>query len=470
MITKVILGGPGTGKTYRLLQVLKEELALVPAEQIAYVSYTRQGTYQGVSLAKEEFDLTEDACRYFRTLHSIAFRHLKATTNDMMSAKDYAFFSEKLGVENWQEYLKFEELQRNNAEVAALIYNEEGLDAYTAQYISLNYKKYKEYYKKKDFSDLLEHIVDNHVTLPVSVAIIDEAQDLTTLQWKAVRMLFKDVDRLYIAGDPNQAIYDWAGADYKYFMKMSSDSVEVLETTYRLPRKIWELGKKLHAMIDESTPYPNKCVKEEGVLRELGTLEHLVIDKRETYLFIARAQCYLLDIEEALQEQGILYTNTEGECSVKKKYLKIVEAWFTYKKTRVLTDEILHALAPTFGENVVRTIRRKTAQEFDFTFLDTMKTDDKEYLFQVGLREGYTANSRAIRITTMHKVKGAEADNVYVLLDATRKTMLRFQDEPDAELRVLYVALTRAKHRLFIVRSSSKYSYPIMEIGQGSIG
>ena len=53
----MIYGGPGTGKTHALLEELAIRLKDVPANQIAYVSYTRQGTYQGVDLAKEQFDL-----------------------------------------------------------------------------------------------------------------------------------------------------------------------------------------------------------------------------------------------------------------------------------------------------------------------------------------------------------------------------------------------------------------------------
>ena len=46
--------------------------------------------------------------------------------------------------------------------------------------------------------------------------MVDEAQDLTPLQWDMVVKIAKNVDRVYIAGDDDQAIYEWNGADVRF--------------------------------------------------------------------------------------------------------------------------------------------------------------------------------------------------------------------------------------------------------------
>jgi superfamily I DNA/RNA helicase len=66
-----------------------------------------------------------------------------------------------------------------------------------------------------------------------------------------------------------------------------------------------------------------------------------------------------------------------------------------------------------------------------------------------------------IFVGTIHSVKGAEADNVVVLLDVTRSVMLNIDKHPDTENRVFYVAFTRAKKNLILVNSNSKYSYKL---------
>lgn len=47
--------------------------------------------------------------------------------------------------------------------------------------------------------------------------MVDEAQDLTPLQWDMVVKIAKSVWRVYIAGDDDQAIYEWNGAEVEYF-------------------------------------------------------------------------------------------------------------------------------------------------------------------------------------------------------------------------------------------------------------
>jgi superfamily I DNA/RNA helicase len=62
-------------------------------------------------------------------------------------------------------------------------------------------------------------------------------------------------------------------------------------------------------------------------------------------------------------------------------------------------------------------------------------------------------------INTIHGVKGGEADNVVIKLDFTKSVRENFENNPDSELRCLYVACTRAKKNLHIVFSNSKNGY-----------
>ena len=58
-----------------------------------------------------------------------------------------------------------------------------------------------------------------------------------------------------------------------------------------------------------------------------------------------------------------------------------------------------------------------------------------------------------VLVSTMQAVKGAEAQNVGVLLDATRRTKRNVFEDIDDELRCLYVAVTRAKRNLYLIDS-----------------
>jgi superfamily I DNA/RNA helicase len=65
-------------------------------------------------------------------------------------------------------------------------------------------------------------------------------------------------------------------------------------------------------------------------------------------------------------------------------------------------------------------------------------------------RAGLTSEPR-IRLSTIHGVKGAEADHVYLLTAMSRMVQQSLETEPDSERRVWYVGVTRAKQSLTLV-------------------
>jgi DNA replication protein DnaC len=47
MKKRTIYGPPGTGKTTYLMSLIMEDLKTIKPNRIAFVSYTKQGTYEG---------------------------------------------------------------------------------------------------------------------------------------------------------------------------------------------------------------------------------------------------------------------------------------------------------------------------------------------------------------------------------------------------------------------------------------
>jgi superfamily I DNA/RNA helicase len=64
-----------------------------------------------------------------------------------------------------------------------------------------------------------------------------------------------------------------------------------------------------------------------------------------------------------------------------------------------------------------------------------------------------------IRVSTIHRAKGGEADNVAILMDST-KACVESEDQ-DAERRVWYVGMTRAKKELHIILKSGRYGFDL---------
>ena len=66
-----------------------------------------------------------------------------------------------------------------------------------------------------------------------------------------------------------------------------------------------------------------------------------------------------------------------------------------------------------------------------------------------------------IELSTIHKAKGREANNVVVLLDQTGNIKDAAALDPDNEHRNWYVAVTRAKQRLYCIMPSSVHGYEL---------
>ena len=56
-------------------------------------------------------------------------------------------------------------------------------------------------------------------------------------------------------------------------------------------------------------------------------------------------------------------------------------------------------------------------------------------------------------------MKGGEADNIMLLTDIAPRTYREMHATPDDELRVFYVAVTRAKENLHIVQPQTNMAF-----------
>jgi hypothetical protein len=223
MSVKKVFGPPGAGKTTYLLSVVEQELAAdVHPTQIGYFAFTRKAATEARDRAIQKFPaLNQDLdFPWFRTLHSLAYRCLGITGKDMMGPEHYAEFAKEagieLGIEQGEEEfaIKANHPILNEVNIARIKgkdlrqhYNESRMtiEWHHFEYVDRAYRHYKASRGLLDFTDLLERIVEEPERLPsLEMTIIDEAQDLSRLQWRLVEALSERSKRMYIAGDDDQ--------------------------------------------------------------------------------------------------------------------------------------------------------------------------------------------------------------------------------------------------------------------------
>lgn len=451
-----IYGAPGTGKTTFLLNKLEDILKTYPPEEVAFVSFTRKGSYEGRERALSKFNLKEQNTHFFKTLHSLAFNTLGLNKYCMMDKKDYKEFSEKLGMNfvgyytedfkhNDDMYLYLDQLIRNNPVNSKNWLK--NIDYNKLNFIIKHYTNFKKIKRLYDFTDIIEMFVNTCKPLPVRIAIVDEAQDLTSLQWKMVFKAFANVDVLYIAGDDDQAIYEWSGADVEAFLTTHDDNVNILKETYRLPNNVLTMSGKIANKIHKRISKDLKPIKTtNGVIKYITSLEELEIDNIQSWLMLSRNNCFLNDYKTFLHKQGLLY-NYKGEPSFKKTDFNIIQDYQTFKKTGGISSMLKLNLKQGFDKN---------KEWYDNLNWPLEKIGYYRDLIKNGVHK--TEPKININVNTIHTVKGGEADNVVIIEDVNGAVYDNLKRNADSELRTFYVAVTRTKQNLYILQSrTNKY-------------
>src|SRR5208282_1774467 len=120
----------------------------------------------------------------------------------------------------------------------ALQYVTNEIDYKYAVWLTKAYHQWKKQNNFLDYTDLLTEYNEYGKPLDIDTIFVDEAQDLSSLQWDAVLRLGEKATQWYVAGDDDQAIFHWAGADAHAFQDFKVDDTHVLSQSYRLPRQV----------------------------------------------------------------------------------------------------------------------------------------------------------------------------------------------------------------------------------------
>jgi DNA helicase-2/ATP-dependent DNA helicase PcrA len=494
---RTIFGPPGTGKTTRLLGIMEEELARgVEPGRLAYLSFTTAARREAVTRATERFSLKETELPFFRTLHSIAYRALGMRHRAMIkSTRDLSDFSRLFGMEFTVRQAGEDALtgdmygQRQGDRLLALdhyrrhrrLTPEEAFrqwpefdNWWAVKRFVDGYAAWKTVKEMFDFTDLLERA---HEPLPVDVVIVDEAQDLSDLQWVVLDAFARRAARVYVAGDDDQAIYTWAGASPEAFVQRShAGAVEVLGKSYRLPQAVFELAQSLVLPIHDRQPKEWSPREEKGRVQSVMDVDQVEFGQDGTYLVLYRNHYLAGEMETRLRQAGLPYAKQDHPAPGAEWGAAIVY-WERLRKGQTLTQgqalEVYGAMALgsqlergakalleesdeatfTLGILVERYGLRANPEDPWFLALGKISDEEGQYLRQVLRHFGAKALTEQprIRLSTIHAAKGAEADHVVLLSGMSRKVMESIEKNPDAERRVFYVGATRAKHTLTVV-------------------
>ena len=473
---QIILGPPGTGKTTSLLNIVEDALSRgIPPERIAYLAFTRKAAYEAQERAMAQFGFEEGRFPYFRTLHSLAFRELGMQRDEVMTDSHYRKFGKAMGIEFRGIYdeniglhtgdglgdkcSRIESLARmglRNIEDQMAITNINDLSTHAVKQYHSALVAYKKDNGVYDFTDMLEKY---NSQLPVDICIFDEAQDLSSAQYKMAILAASLASEVYIAGDDDQAIFGWAGADVDKFLNLKGQKT-TLPNSHRIPKKVHSLANDVVRRIKNRYPKKWAPKKQEGDVIYVTNEQDIDFSESGSWILLSRSKYLLYRLKQSVRQQGFAYT-INNRSSLESEETRAIIAWESLRKGKSISQHeaknLVNFLA--FNPDLIKQDSYMmadlglpdAAKDYDWmTMLKGIAPDEREYLRSC-MRNGEKFSDKPrITISTIHQSKGGEADNLVLLTDMGKLSWENLGS--DEENRVWYVALTRAKENLYLIQ------------------
>jgi superfamily I DNA/RNA helicase len=294
--------------------------------------------------------------------------------------------------------------------------------------------------------------------LPVKVPqkhilIIDEFQDTNAAMLGLYVKAVADGGRLIVFGDERQAIMGFGGSDTEAWgrFKARFNPLELpLTTCYRCPTSHLNLARAIVPSIRPRTNAP------EGIY-EIVSPDDLVAKLKPRDLVISRYTAPLvklsMDLVQANKQvkiRGIeIGENLSGIVkSAKPDFNNFIEDLANYQKRRL--TKLSGDNAEVFNDKISAVIH----------FWNTYKDDVASiqgFIDRLNLTFANTFDTDSIILSTVHKAKGSEAKNVFILECNKLPSLGAKGWQNEQEINLQYVALTRAKEGLYLVPESPEY-------------
>jgi len=546
-----IAGPPGTGKTTYLVKKYYEALSTYQPADIIVISHTNTAAdhIRGKILEIKSMNnyLQETGInvldivqankktleRNVSTIHKYCKDQLLGAT--VFEINDYDVLKQKYPIFNdWTKnikfnyttrlfkshpFFKFVSFARDNGKELTKYYRElsyEDRELYKYSITELNEMNnlYTEYKTNSlinggrssilDFQDMVEKFCELRKDPIIKVLIIDEAQDSSCIQRRAEEKMSRNSELFYKAGDPDQTIFEFAGADpHAFHLEFAHPEVE-LKIGYRCPRLINEWCREIIKPIWLKYEYTrtwspmrelDKDGKPTGPIVEgeifnlmsltqdpnLHELSNRLLNTKETFIFTYRGgepenlidfliknnmpmgflsdkiKCFSYpkkEIEVQRMYLNFCFGKEELPLSKIKKIIKSMDPGYYQPGFKIEHLEELekkkYTLDYCIDSGFLSPVIKKTSDFQNITAQSDLKI--KNYVRNI-VNNNRDLQDIRVFVANIHTIKGMEFDNVVLDLKINRE-----ERTMDDKRRIKFVAGSRAKKTLWTIKSKGQLS------------
>jgi len=501
----IIPGPPGTGKTYHLTNhYLRKELEeyKTSPKKIAYITFSNAAADEArkrIANMFPKFDIKKDF-QYASTMHTLGTRQLNIDTNiqllkdDKWNAfKNFSQICRDMSFESYvndsgisqykNDHMKIIEYSRAKkisiTDAAIELDKHHSVDIWLTEQIDADLKSYKEQTGMIEFSDMIKQFIEKDKCPPLSAVFLDEAQDLNPLQWEMFNYIESKCERSYIAGDDDQTIYTFQGADENIFINLKGEMDPRIESR-RVPRAVHKVALSILDNIE------NRMIKawlprdSEGAVYWNQSIENLNLSSGN-WMIIARTNKMLYPIRDYLTSLNLRFDSKINDL-LPNSLLEAYRIWIRLNEGATVGSDEAKKIYKylTVKDNLVKHgyASGKSLDAVDYVDIDDLMMDhgllvtgsweqlriddeSKSYIKAlINNGDDLLKNSR-IKVSTIHGVKGEECDNVVLFTDLEKIIYDSALKNADPEHRLFFVGVTRTKENLYIMQSTEEYFYSI---------
>ena len=475
----VIEAKAGSGKTTTMVEGIK----YVPITQNALFVAFNKSICQELEKRLEGVDNVK-----VRTYHSLGFQFLKEnlgiTADNVKEYKYSAYINKNIAsICPDSKYLKKSKFKQYKSNLKLLVdyarYNlaqspEEIMTLCGKYGVDIVYNECDivpfilewgvSYIKEIDYADMVWIPIERGLETRFNkfdFIFIDEAQDSSKMQQALIKKCFKRGGRFIAVGDEFQCINAFAGADeeaFKMFKTEPNTKTFTLPISYRCPQKIIKLAQNIIGC-EDIIAAPN--APEGMIIRDVKPYE-----PKDGDLVLCRNTAPLMKL-------FMKYTAVNKKAYIKgrsiaDRYREMIES---VDKERIALDMICDGIFPRLYERLFETITKDmelNGLEFSeviatqkiMDLVDTIKgleilaeglTWKDELLSKIDVIFS-DETEQGVCLSTIHKAKGLEAENVFILCESLMPSKHAVQKwEIIQEENLMYVAVTRTKQVLYYI-------------------
>ena len=476
-----VSAGPGTGKTYLLINKLLHYInESTSKEKIVALSYTNTAANElGEKFNKAAFEcgINKPYEFYNGTLHAFSFKMLKSYYSSI--GKDYNYIIiDDTDIEELSDEFR---IQLNNQ------YNKEEIKACLKSKLKSNKPELlqiianlKSRYNIISIDDILTSFIDHLNDFgfrdwfkgQISVLVIDEAQDLSELNYRIFDLLLKvnPSMKLFLVGDPRQNIFGFNGGSYVHlnnFLRAHNNyTLKKLTGSYRCPQPICDYVNTFRFTDCENTPLRSIGGTTGKVTvissRSLGNeaydvlnIIHSINDLNNTAVICQNLK-YLESFIELLGSEGIPYKVFGGQKLV-KRHIKV----FNHLLRIIDSDNIysINAINRAFKLQYELKPGKNVAERFYNTATGIFLKDIKEEInHKVRIKE--ELSMKALASALIEHFFAYESQDIKEDFSALEEIMARYNSIPDF---LLSFAIDREVFSRFIEKNYVECTVPITD-------